>query len=335
MFISPAVVGDALIVGSCAGSLYALERSTGSPVWRYDTAADGAAAEFHGEPVVIGTRLIIPTDTDSRGHLYSFDIASGERLWKVPFDTGVATAPLRAGDDVVVVSAEGEVAAIEPNKGTIKWRVAPAGKLKAMPYLPSPALSAHRMVFADNTNQLVALDARSGAMLWRKTMAARATTALVATRDAVIVGTLDGQLSWFDVRSGDLRRKVKLPAPPYGSPVLADGVLFLLAGSPGSRLIAVDAGSGELRWQHATTKEWTTFRPLLAGANVIAGNSDKELCAFDRASGECRWCLSVAQTPRGLSLSNDGVLYVGSLSGVVQAYRIGPLQQKSVGSNRP
>ena len=44
--------------------------------------------------------------------------------------------------------------------------------------------------------------------------------------------------------------------------------------------------------------------------------------AFDRRSGEVRWCHSIGQIPRGLGISSDGILYVGSLSGVVQALRV-------------
>ena len=50
MFVSPTVVGNAVILGSCAGTLYALDRTKGTPIWLYDTRADGSAAQFHGEP---------------------------------------------------------------------------------------------------------------------------------------------------------------------------------------------------------------------------------------------------------------------------------------------
>ncbi|HEX2122070.1 MAG TPA: PQQ-binding-like beta-propeller repeat protein, partial [Thermoanaerobaculia bacterium] len=75
MFVSPTVVGDAVIIGSCSGSLYSLDRTTGKPIWIYDTRADGPPAEFHGEPLLLGDRVVIPTDADPRGHLYSFDRA--------------------------------------------------------------------------------------------------------------------------------------------------------------------------------------------------------------------------------------------------------------------
>ena len=58
MFVSPTVVGNAVMIGSCAGTLYALDRTTGTPIWRYDTKSDGSAAQFHGEPLLIGDHVI-------------------------------------------------------------------------------------------------------------------------------------------------------------------------------------------------------------------------------------------------------------------------------------
>lgn len=205
MFVSPAVVGEAVIIGSCSGSVYALDRTTGDPIWIYDTSADGPPAQFHGEPLILGQRLIIPGDGDPKGHLYSFDIASGELLWKVAFNHGVPTTPLLSGDRLIVVSWQGDVAAIETRSGKILWRVTPAGTLETDLYLPSPAHTADRILVADNTNRVFALALSNGATLWRKTLPGRPNTALVVLGDDLVVGTADGYLNWIAVESGEVR----------------------------------------------------------------------------------------------------------------------------------
>src|SRR5687768_7654687 len=100
------------MIGSCAGSLYALDRTSGKPIWLYPTAADGTSAEFHGEPLLIGRSIVVPTDADPNGYLYSFDIKSGDVQWKIAFPEGIVTSPLLIGDRIVVVSALGTVASI-------------------------------------------------------------------------------------------------------------------------------------------------------------------------------------------------------------------------------
>lgn len=329
MFVSPTVVGDSVIVGSCAGSLYALDRTSGSPIWRYDTKADGAAAQFHGEPLLIGDRLVVPTDADPKGHVYSFDVASGDLQWKIAFDRGVATTPLRIGGRVVAVSAEGEVVALDAKSGKVVWREAPAGPLESTPFIPSPAYAAKRIFMADNTNRICALDASTGATVWRRTLGARPNTALVVVGNSIVVGTADGYLNWIVNDSGDVKQRIRLQeGRPYGTPILAPPLLFVLAAGAKSTLLALDAESGAIRWKQETPEEWTTYRPLVTGANVIAGAADRNLCAFDRTTGAMRWCRSVGQIPRGLGIAGDGTLYVGSLSGVVQAFRFEPPAQK-------
>jgi outer membrane protein assembly factor BamB len=321
VFVSPTVVGKAVIIGSCAGSLYSLDRTTGKPIWLYDTGADGARAQFHGEPLLLGDRVVVPTD-DPQGHLYSFDTASGELLWKVPFGHGVATTPLLIDDRLVVMSAQGEAAAIEPKSGKVLWRVTPAGVLKTTPHTVSPARAAGRVLVADNTNQLLALDAKDGATLWRKTLSGRANTSLLVIGENVLVGTADGYLHWIAVKTGDVKKRVPLGGIPYGTPVPSGPLLLVLVSTGKSRLVAVDAATGAVRWEQETPKEWTTYRPLVTDSVVIVGNEARDLCAFDRATGKRRWCRPVGQIPRGLGISRDGMLYVGSLSGVVQAFRV-------------
>ena len=290
---------------------------TGKPIWLYDTKADGPAAEFHGEPLLLGKRIVIPTDSEPKGHLYSFDVASGDLLWKLPFDRGVSTTPLLIDGRIVAVSAKGEVVAVEPTRGVVVWHEALVGA-----YALSPAYAATRVFVANNVDKILALDAATGAAKWRTTVAARPNTALVVVGSTLVVGTADGYMNWLALDSGKVKKRVRLDGMPYGTPILAPPLLFVLTAGAKGNLIALDAESGAVRWKQETPKEWTTYRPLVTGSTVIVGSEEKDLCAFERGNGEARWCRSVGQVPRGLGISADGILYVGSLSGVVQAFRV-------------
>ena len=323
MFISPTVAGDNVLIGSCAGSVYALDRADGTLTWHYDTAADGPPAEFHGEPLLIGGTLIIPSDTKGGGHVYSFDAATGELRWKVPFKHGVAASPLLVSGRVVVVSAEGEVAAIDPKTGTIGWRVSPAGPLKPPLGIPSPVAGRDRIFVADNAGKVFALGRSNGKTIWTTPLAARANTSLALAGNTIIVGTIDGFLNWIDARSGKITQRVRFGGHAYGTLISAPPLLFVLVSGEPSKLLALDPKSGKVRWEQETPKEWTTYRPLVTGSVVIAGSEERELCAFNRTDGTRRWCRALGQIPRGLGISADGdTLYVGSLSGKVQTYRL-------------
>ena len=312
MFVSPTVAGDAVLLGSCAGTLYALDRTTGTPRWSYDTRADGSRAQFHGEPLLLGKRVIIPTDADPKGHLYAFDTASGDLLWKLAFNHGIATTPLLVGGRVIAASAEGEVVAVDPIRGEIVWN-------QSIGVGPSPTADGNRIFVADKSNKVFALDAATGKTIWQATVSGRPNTALVIVGKSVIVGTQDGYLTWLAQDSGEVKKRLHLDGMPYGTPILAGPLLYVLDAK--GELLALDAESGAIRWKQQTPHEWTTYRPLVTGATIIAGTEEKTLCAFDRVTGETRWCRDVGQVPRGLGIAGDGTLYVGSLSGVVQAFR--------------
>jgi outer membrane protein assembly factor BamB len=301
-----------------------LDRTNGTPAWLYDTAADGEKAQFHGEPLLIEEALVVPSDTDGDGHLYSFDAQTGEVRWKVPFKNGVATTPLFLSGSVVVVSAQGEVAAIDPKAGNVRWRVYPAGQLHPLPFIPSPVAVGERIFVADNVGRVFALDVSNGKTVWSTPLTARANTALVLVGKSIVIGTSDGFLNWIDHRSGEIAQRVRLPGFAYGTPISVPPLLFVLVAGAKSKLLALDGKSGAVRWEQETPKEWTTYRPLVRGSVVMVGSEDKDLCAFNQSDGTKRWCRPVGQVPRGLGVSPaTDTLYVGSLAGKVQVYRLG------------
>jgi outer membrane protein assembly factor BamB len=294
----------------------------GDPIWLYDAKADGSAPQFHGELLLLHDRVVVPTDADPEGHLYAFDRGSGDLLWKLASDGGFATTPMLVDGRIVAVSARGEVGAVDPTSGDVLWREAPAGVLEPLPFIPSPAYAGDRLFIADNTGRVFALDAATGATLWQKALGARASTTLDVVGNTLVLGTIGGSTHWIATDSGATKHRVHLKeGHPYGMPIVASPLLFVLAAGEKGNLIALDATSGAIRWKQETPKEWTTYRPLVSGSTIIAGSADKNLCAFDRSSGEIQWCRPVGQVPRGLGISGDGILYVGSLSGLVQAFR--------------
>lgn len=320
MFVSPAVAGDRLIVASCAGSVYALERDSGKTAWTYDTAEDGPRAQFHGDAVVVGKRVIVPSDVEPSANVYAFDAETGKVQWRMEFEGGVITTPLLAGKSVVVGSASGRVARIDVESGKAIWNVAPDGARASMPRIPAPAADAKRVYFASNDPRLYALDLATGAVLWKKELAARIDTSLTLHGNTLYAGATDGHLYAFDPASGEVRQRIALGGKPMGTLVAAPPlVLTLVLGKP-HRLLAVDTTTNKVAWERTAEREWSTMKPLVHDGAVIAGTEAKDLCAFALADGAERWCTTLPQVPRGLGVAG-GMLYVGTLNGRVMAFR--------------
>lgn len=321
MFVSPTVVGDGVAIGSCAGTLYSLRRDTGEPLWLYDAHADGGEPQFHGEPRLLGDALIIPTDAEPNGFVYSFDPRTGDLRWKVPFKGGVATTPLLVGKQLAAVAVDGTVASIDPSTGTVTWKVSPSGPTTALPWVPSPAAAEGRIFFADNRGKVFALDATTGKTIWRRELSGRVNTSLIVVGKTVVAGTSDGALVRVATDTGDTAGLMKLAGHPYGTLISSPPLLFVLVKSEEASVVALDMTTEKIRWQRGTPKEWTTYRPLVVGTTVIVGSEDKDLCAINVSDGSPGWCRAVDGIPRGLGISDDRVLYVGTLAGRVSAYR--------------
>lgn len=288
-------------------------------VVRHDRGRE--AAQFHGEPLLIGDTIVVPTDTEGDGNVYCFDARTGDVQWKIPFKYGVATTPLLISDRIVVAAANGEVAAIEPKTGKIAWKVSPAGPIKQLPNVPSPAAAGGRVFVGDNVGKVFALDASSGKTVWTTSLPALSNTSLTLVGKRVVIGTIDGFLNWIDPDSGAIAQRTRLSGFGFGTLISAPPLLFILTKGTTSKLVALDAATGAVRWEKETPEGWTTFRPLVTGFVVIAGSEEKKVCAFSRSDGALRWCRSIGQIPRGLGTAGD-TLYVGTLSGKVQVYRI-------------
>lgn len=320
MFIAPAVAGERVIVASCAGSVYALDRATGKPAWTYDTAEDGPEAEFHGEAILVGSTLVLPSDAEPAAHVYAFDHATGEVRWKRAFPGGVMTTPLLAGRSIIVSSATGTLARLDLETGKVLWSVAPDGARPALPRIPEPAADAKRVYFASSEPRLFAVDAANGRVLWKKDLPARITTSVALHGNTVYAGAFDGHLYAFDAASGAVRQRIPLGGPAYGTLVVAPPLLIALVNAKPFKLVAYDLAKKRVRWERTADREWSTYKPLVHDGTVIAGTEKKELCAFALGDGTPRWCTPVPQVPRGLGVAGR-TLYLGTLNGRVLSYR--------------
>ena len=75
MFSVPAVAGNSVFVGACAGVFYALDKNTGQLQWSYDIRKDGKQTSFHGNPLITDDLILIGTDRncdpEGVGHVYA------------------------------------------------------------------------------------------------------------------------------------------------------------------------------------------------------------------------------------------------------------------------
>jgi outer membrane protein assembly factor BamB len=332
VFITPAVAGERLYIGSCAGSYLALDRATGEIAWSHDTSQDGPSAQFHGDALVTEELVVVGSDARPMGHLYAFDRASGEVRWKIPFPGGVAAELHRYGEAVLAVAMGAEVWAVDLATGHPLWTFEDAPEAAQGARSLDPALAGDRLLVPWRSGAVDALDAATGRHLWRRDLEATLNTSAAVFGGELVVGSQDGRLHRLSPETGEVLGSVTVPGVSYGDLTEAGGCLLALSAEgeldesmqPEGpyHLTCLDPGLAGVRWRHTSNREIGTFRPLAHEGLVIAGGPSL-LFALDLADGSLAWQLPVEGVPRGLGASGE-TLYVGTLSGKVFALPMAP-----------
>ncbi len=318
--------------------------SSGEVRWQYDTAHDGQAAEFHGDPWISDSLLVVGCDVreGATGHLYAFEPRTGRLRWKQPLGRGVSTDVLGAAGRLHVVTMQDEAQAFDAGSGGILWRFAPVQDAPQRTSLvTTPVLVSGCLFFVSRSGVVHALDAATGRLLWESPLGARANTSLAHLAGKLYAGTIDGRVLRLDARSGNLEAEFATGGLPYGRLVVAGDALLALwfQGKPEEygeneaphTLACLDPSLEKTRWTHESPVEWTSYKPLVRGSQVLAGNEAGLLQALDLGSGELRWSTEFRGAVRGLG-SSDTRLFVGTIRGSVYAM---PLTDGAATSTRP
>jgi len=154
----PTVAPGALYLETNAGGRYAIDPTTGHPIWSKFTGGDGG----HG-PALSGDTLVV--GGGSVGNVQAYDATDGSPLWTTPLD-GEVLGSSAVADDLVFVATSGLSAhslyALHLSSGEVNWRADLAGTSVSTPAV------ANGIVYVGDEFFLYAFDEMTGARLWRK-----------------------------------------------------------------------------------------------------------------------------------------------------------------------
>ncbi|HYL97791.1 MAG TPA: PQQ-binding-like beta-propeller repeat protein [Blastocatellia bacterium] len=324
-------MGDLVLIGSCVGTFFALDRQTGKVRWSYDIAQDGNQSSFHGSPLVVNDEIIIGTDGGGIGYVYAFQTATGKVLWKyritkgAPGEAGVPTDIVRLDDSVFGVTFGDELISLHSESGKVNWTF-PSGYMAKKFIVPqSPAVGIDRVFFGGINGTVYALSAGSGGIIWKRDLGSRVSTNLTVAGADLYAGTADGYIFRLNTVTGEIASQMKLEATPVGWPTLAGNSLLVYlnpdGGSGGaSTLLSLDPALKQIRWQQQTASNWSLTRPFLWRSSVLAGNEKGEVKAFRLSDGAELWGATLKGTIRSFG-SDKEVIFIGTLGGIVYAYQ--------------
>lgn len=313
-------MGDVIYIGACSGVFSEIDRSSGTPLWLYDIAADGDAREFHGNPAVTKDRVFIPTDGGEIGHIYAFDRSTGEVAWKYAHrgkgNSGFTSDVLLEGDRIVGVTVDERVVGLSAASGAEQWSFPIEARRRRVGI--SAALTNGRVFFGSSNGAVYAIDARRGAQLWKRQLDAPTSTAIAISRDAIVVGTEGKKLYRLRASDGRVLGTLQLDVVPEDTPETSTRGIYLTSEK---EVMLVDPNVTRILWRAKSKSKWTSPRPRLWRAWVVVGDRDGTVYALDEATGTVAWSQNVHDKPiRGIG-SDESTLYVGTIDGKVIALR--------------
>jgi len=327
VFSTPTVAGEALLIGSCAGTFYAFDKRTGKVQWSYNIHRDGNQTSFHGNPLVTDQLVLIGTDKscapDGIGNVYAFDRSTGVVRWKYR-TTGTPTDIARAGSTIYAASFGDELIALNLTDGTLRWKFATGAANQDCALPSAPVVLGERLFYAGLDGILYGLDRQSGKLLWKHDLGERATTKLSVIGNSLYVGNSTRRLFRISVDDGHVQTELSLPASPQGR-ILADAsALYMFLedhDTQGGYLVATDVSLSHISWTHKADQAWSSEWPQLWNGLLLAGNCRNQIVAFRTSDGAAQWSDFLKGCIR--SIGTDGgsaLIYVGAQQGTVYAY---------------
>jgi hypothetical protein len=174
----------------------------------------------------------------------------------------------------------------------------------------TPVVIDDLVIVATADGNIHAINAATGAPVWRFESEARLWDASLRAADGIMVcaGRQGGLLTCLDTATGSTLWTAELGLEVQSRPALVNGRLYAPATHVGTSLdnnyegqaslFALDAATGDILWE-AVTDNYILRRPIVAGDLVITGgthlseesgdNPPTLIYAFDSATGEERW----------------------------------------------
>jgi outer membrane protein assembly factor BamB len=227
-----AALADGLVAARSRKKLQVRDLRDGSLLWERTSGETG----FGTTPAIGGSRVVA---SSAEGSLEAYDLLSGRPAWSTPIPTQLfVTAPLVLPDGDVVYGGGG-VARYDGATGRQVWQD-PTLHMVAAPAYADDVVLAAGIDPTGGPARFVALDAGTGAVQWEHEMTDPPFYLAPGVGDGVVVSLDDRVATAYDVHTGERLWSLTMAHEPGGTPVVADGHVFLVEAANGRDLDSPD-----------------------------------------------------------------------------------------------
>jgi outer membrane protein assembly factor BamB len=273
--------------------------------WTANIQGSNPRRRLASAPVIGGGTLFV---VDTAGVVHAFDAATGGRRWshRIEVERDLRVAAFGGGASfadgkVYATNGAGDVVALDAATGAEIWRVKPAGPLRG-----APTVAFNTVYVMTQDNQIHALSASDGSLLWQETAATGQSgvfgvAAPAAGQGTVIAGYSQGEVVAYRYENGrnlwsdalartSISTQVGTLTDVDADPIIDDGRVYALG--QGGRMAAYELVTGQRIWELSLAGIST---PAIAGEWLFTLTDDSRLLAIARSTGRARWVTQLAR----------------------------------------
>lgn len=276
------VSGDRVYVGSERAAVFALNAADGTTAWQAK-----AAGEVLSHPVVSDGVVLVHT---SNGQLQAFNESDGALKWTVNLDMPTLSlrgesAPATAYGAAIVGGDNGRVSAVIINQGQLIWqqRISqPSGatEIDRLNDVDTTPVVSGELVYALGYNgNLVALDLRSGQIMWKRELGS--VQNFIVDGDRIYVVDQNDRVVAMSTNGGvNLWRQSDLLHRNLTGPALFNG--YLVVGDSEGYVHWINTADGRFVAQQKVDSSGLLSDPVVASDKLLIQAKNGDVYAFTR-----------------------------------------------------
>lgn len=319
--LRPMVVDGVVYVASHDGEVAAFAAPTGKRAWTVKTKLPlSAGPEVGAGAVIVGS---------SEGDVIALDAKNGAQRWRASIKSEVLARPLVVNDVAIVRTVDGHLEALSIADGSRRWSLGEQVPRLTLRGTSPPVLAGDRIVAGFDNGRIIAVDVRSGDVLWDTIVnAPSGRTELerlsdidspprISGDDIFVVG-FQGRIAMLALDSGQIWWA--RDASSYRGFAMDDTMLYLT--NADSVVIAMRKSDGAVQWEQSSLRRRGLTAPAIDGESLIVGDFEGYMHWLDQATGEV-----VARRKAGgerisnAAVTDEGRAFIQTDDGKVVAFK--------------